>query len=45
MDELNACNWNNKGLNALFMVVAPEELKRISIYEIVGCMSHSRGHS
>lgn len=24
MDDLNGCNWNNKGLNAIFMVVSPE---------------------
>lgn len=33
-DELNACNWNNKGLNTIFMVVSPDEFKRISMCKI-----------
>lgn len=34
MDDLDACNWNNKGLNAIFMAVSPEEFKRVSMCEI-----------
>jgi hypothetical protein len=33
-DDINACSWNNKGLNAIFMAVSPKELKRISMHEI-----------
>ncbi|KAG2701572.1 hypothetical protein I3760_06G052000 [Carya illinoinensis] len=34
-DEITNCNWNSKGLNVIFMVVSPEEFKRISMCEIV----------
>ena len=33
-DDAANCNWNNKGLNAIFMVVSPNEFKRISMCEI-----------
>jgi hypothetical protein len=29
-DDLNACNWNSKGLHVIFMVVSQEESKIIS---------------
>ncbi|XP_022895268.1 uncharacterized protein LOC111409455 [Olea europaea var. sylvestris] len=32
-DELAECNWNSKGLHALFMSVSPEEFMRVSMYE------------
>ncbi|XP_022897283.1 uncharacterized protein LOC111410921 [Olea europaea var. sylvestris] len=34
-DELAECNWNNKGLHALFMAVSPEEFRRVSMFEEV----------
>lgn len=33
-DKLNACNWNNKGVNTIFMVVSPDEFERISMCQI-----------
>ncbi|KAG2708636.1 hypothetical protein I3760_05G201700 [Carya illinoinensis] len=33
-EEITNCNWNSKGLNAIFMAVSLEEFKRISMYEI-----------
>jgi hypothetical protein len=33
-DDAANCNWNNKGLNAIFMVVSPNEFKKISMCEI-----------
>ncbi|KAG2674458.1 hypothetical protein I3760_13G136600 [Carya illinoinensis] len=33
-DEINNCNLNSKGLNAIFMAVSSEEFKRISMCEI-----------
>lgn len=33
-DELAECNWNSKGLNAIFMAVSLEEFRRISLCEI-----------
>jgi hypothetical protein len=30
-DDAANCNWNNKGLNAIFIVVSPNEFKRISM--------------
>ncbi|KAG2667762.1 hypothetical protein I3760_15G130800 [Carya illinoinensis] len=33
-EEITNCNWNSKGLNAIFMAVSPEEFKRISMCEI-----------
>jgi hypothetical protein len=33
-EELNECNWNNKGLHDIFMAVSPEEFKRNSLSEI-----------
>ncbi|XP_022861288.1 uncharacterized protein LOC111381706 [Olea europaea var. sylvestris] len=32
-EELADCNWNSKGLHALFMSVSPEEFKRVSMCE------------
>ncbi|XP_022877017.1 uncharacterized protein LOC111395263 [Olea europaea var. sylvestris] len=32
-DELAECNWNSKGLHALFMSVSLEEFRRVSMYE------------
>ncbi|XP_022883551.1 uncharacterized protein LOC111400370 [Olea europaea var. sylvestris] len=32
-DEIAECNWNSKGLHALFMVVSPEEFRRVSMCE------------
>ncbi|XP_022873216.1 uncharacterized protein LOC111392180 [Olea europaea var. sylvestris] len=32
-DEIAECNWNSKGLHALFMTVSPEEFKRVSMCE------------
>lgn len=34
-DELVECNWNSKGLHALFMSVSPEEFRRVSMCETV----------
>ncbi|XP_022897819.1 uncharacterized protein LOC111411529 [Olea europaea var. sylvestris] len=34
-DELNECNWNSKGLHALFMYVSSEEFRRVSMCETV----------
>ncbi|XP_022841852.1 uncharacterized protein LOC111365529 [Olea europaea var. sylvestris] len=33
-DELAACNWNSKGIHALFMALSPEEFRRVSMCEI-----------
>ncbi|KAG2675601.1 hypothetical protein I3760_12G012400 [Carya illinoinensis] len=33
-DEINNCNLNSKGLNAIFITVSSEEFKRISMCEI-----------
>ncbi|XP_022849862.1 uncharacterized protein LOC111371947 [Olea europaea var. sylvestris] len=32
-DELAACNWNSKGIHALFMALSPEEFRRVSMCE------------
>ncbi|XP_022891922.1 uncharacterized protein LOC111406778 [Olea europaea var. sylvestris] len=32
-DEIAECNWNSKGLHALFMAVSPEEFRRVSMCE------------
>ncbi|XP_022849834.1 uncharacterized protein LOC111371915 [Olea europaea var. sylvestris] len=32
-DKLAECNWNCKGLHALFMSVSPEEFRRVSMYD------------
>ncbi|XP_022870546.1 uncharacterized protein LOC111389800 [Olea europaea var. sylvestris] len=34
-DELAACNWNSKGIHALFMALSPEEFRRVSMFEEV----------
>ncbi|XP_022891620.1 uncharacterized protein LOC111406424 [Olea europaea var. sylvestris] len=33
-DELAACNWNSKGIHALFMALSPEEFRRVSIFNL-----------
>ncbi|XP_022870995.1 uncharacterized protein LOC111390222 [Olea europaea var. sylvestris] len=33
--ELAACNWNSKGIHALFMALSPEEFRRVSMFEEV----------
>lgn len=33
-DEINNCNWNSKGLNAIFMAISPRKFKRIFIFKI-----------
>ncbi|XP_022868003.1 uncharacterized protein LOC111387662 [Olea europaea var. sylvestris] len=33
MEELADCNWNSKGLHALFMAMSPEEFRRVSMCE------------
>jgi hypothetical protein len=33
-DKSTYYNWNNKGLNAIFMTMSPDEIKSISICEI-----------
>jgi hypothetical protein len=33
-DESTNCNWNNKSLNVIFIVVYPDEFQRISMCEI-----------
>lgn len=33
--DLDECNWNGKRLQALFMVVCPQEFRRLSICEAV----------
>ncbi|XP_022854061.1 uncharacterized protein LOC111375463 [Olea europaea var. sylvestris] len=32
-EKLTDCNWNSKGLHALFMTVSPEEFMRVSMFE------------
>ncbi|XP_022891884.1 uncharacterized protein LOC111406737 [Olea europaea var. sylvestris] len=32
-DEIAECNWNSKGLHALFMAVSPKEFRRVSMCE------------
>jgi hypothetical protein len=32
-DDAANCNWNNKGLNVIFMTVYPNEFKRIFMRE------------
>ncbi|XP_022895214.1 uncharacterized protein LOC111409393 [Olea europaea var. sylvestris] len=34
-DEITECNWNSKGLHALFMPVSLEEFRRVSMFEEV----------
>lgn len=33
-EETSACNWNNKGLNAIFMAISPKEFKQNSNSEV-----------
>ena len=32
-EQSSSCNWNNKGLNAIFVAVSLDEFKRISMCE------------
>lgn len=35
-DQVADCNWNSKGIHALFMVVSVEEFRRVSMLKRFG---------